>query len=131
MRLHCLLYMETYCISLIVSTHRSLYDIIGVSLVSLASEPISQEAKLNTESIRQTTRALEAAELKWFGLNAKKHHVMTVNGQRIGFVAFCTVHGICVESAQLPFGPVKYNSKLATSVINELKVVNLFINLLS
>lgn len=131
MRLHCLLYMETYCILLIVSTHRSLYDIIGVSLVSLASEPISQEAKLNTESIRQTTRALEAAELKWFGLNAKKHHVMTVNGQRIGFVAFCTVHGICVESAQLPFGPVKYNSKLATSVINELKVVNLSINLLS
>jgi hypothetical protein len=98
---------------------------MGVSLVSLASEPISQQAKLNTESVRQTTRALEAAELKWFGLNAKKHHVMTVNGQRVGFVAFCTVHGMCVESAQLPFGPVKYNSKLATSVINELKVVSL------
>ena len=103
-----------------VSIHSSLCD-IGVSLVSLASEPISQQA--NTESIRQTTRALEAAELKWFGLNAKKHHVMTVNGQRVGFLAFCTVHGMCVDTAQLPFGPVKYNSKLATSTVNELKVV--------
>ena len=122
MQVHCLLC--TCLIKIIVSKHGSLYDIIGVSLVSLVSEPISQEAKLNTESIRQTTRALEAAELKWFGLNAKKYHAMTVNGQRIGLVSFCTVHGMCVESAQLPFGPVKYNSKLATSVINELKVVN-------
>lgn len=95
-----------------------------MSLVSLASEPISQQAAANTESVRQTARALEAAELTWFGLNAKKHHVMTVNGQRVGFVAFCAVHGLCVESAQLPFGPVKYHSKLATLIINELKVVS-------
>ena len=92
--------------------------------MSLASEPISQQAAANTESVRQTARALEAAELTWFGLNAKKHHIMTVNGQRVGFVAFCAVHGLCVESAQLPFGPVKYNSKLATLIINELKVVS-------
>lgn len=92
-----------------------------MSIVSLASDPISQQAK--TEKVRQTTRALEAAEMKWFGLNVKKHHIMTVRGQRVGFLAFCTVHGMCVDSAQLPFGPVKYNSRMATSVINELKVV--------
>ena len=94
-----------------------------MSLISLASEHISQLAK--TEEVRQSTRALEAAEVKWFGLNAKKHHVMTIRGQRIGFLAFCTVHGMCVESAQLPFGPVKYNSRMATTIVNELKVVNL------
>ena len=94
---------------------------IGVSLVSLANEPLSQLAK--SDKVRLTTRALEAAEIKWLGLNAKKHHIMTVKGQRIGCLAFCAVHGMCTDSSQLPFGPVKYSTKMATTVVNELKAV--------
>ena len=96
----------------------------GVSLVTLASDPISQLA-MKTGRVRQTTRTLETAQLKWFGLNAKKHHVVTVNQQRIGFLAFCAVHGACIESSQLPFGPVKYTPKVATTIVKELKLVSL------
>ena len=96
---------------------------LGVNIVSLASEPISQLA-VETENVRHTTRALEAAGIKWFGLNAKKHLILTVNRQRIGCLAFCAVHGMCTESSRLPFGPVKYSNKVATTIVNELKSVS-------
>ena len=102
----------------------SLLHSIGVSLVSLASDPISQLA-MKIDRVRQTTRTLEVAQLKWFGLNAKKHHILTVNQQRIGCLAFCAVHGMCTESSQLPFGPVKYSPKVATTIVKELKFVSL------
>lgn len=101
----------------------SLYS-LGVSLVSLASDPISQLA-MKTGKVKQTIRELEATGMNWFGLNAKKHHIFTVNRLRIGCLAFCAVHSMCTESSQLPFGPVKYTSKLATSVVKELRSVSL------
>ena len=101
--------------------HNSSLRALGVSQVSLASEPVSQLAI--EDKVRSTVHALEAAEMKWFGLNAKKHQIVTVNRHRIGCLAFCAVHNMCTASSQLPFGPVKYSSKLATTVINELKSV--------
>ena len=95
---------------------------MGLSQISLANGPMSQLAV--EDKVRTTVRALEAAEMKWFGLNAKKHHIIvTANRERIGCLAFCAVHNMCTESSQLPFGPVKYTSKLATTTVNELKSV--------
>ena len=103
---------------------------LGVSLVSLASAPMSQLAvETDSNIIRHTTRALEAAELKWFGLNAKKHQILTINRQRIGCLAFCAVHGECTDSSRLPFGPVKYSTKVATATVNELRAVSIIISM--
>ena len=70
-----------------------------------------------------TLHALEAADIRWLGLNAKKHEIIVMRGQKVGFLAFCGVHGQCIESSSFPFAPLKYSSLVATNAVDELKEV--------
>lgn len=92
-------------------------------MVSLANNPISLQASSQGSTVRETTRALEAADIKWLGLNAKQHQIVVVQGQRIGFLAFCGVHGQCIHSSNMPFAPLKYSARGATNAVNQLREV--------
>ena len=94
---------------------------IGIQLVSLASDHIRQH---QDEGVVKIMRTLEAADIRWMGLNAKHHEVMIVRGQKVGFLAFCGVQGMCVESSSIPFAPLKYTTKVATTAVEELKKVH-------
>ena len=97
----CFLY--TCLIKIIVSKHRSLYDVIGVSLVSLASEPISQEAKLNTEeySTDHTRSGGSGIEVVWSKCQeASRHDGERTENWLCGFL-YCSWDVSGVSSASL------------------------------
>ncbi len=71
-------------------------------------------------------RTLEASGFHWLGLNAKGHHIAVVGGQRVGFIAMCAGHGQCIQSSAAPFAPIKYTSKVATFMVNNVKDVSDF-----
>ena len=93
---------------------------IGVQLVSLASDHIRQH---QDEGVVNIIRTLEAADVRWMGLNAKHHEIIVMRGRKVGFLAFCGVQGLCVESSSIPFAPLRYTSKGATTAVEELKEV--------
>ena len=71
-----------------------------------------------------TLQALETVGIQWLGITSRQSEMVVVGGVRIGLLAFCGVHGQCEESASLPFAPVKYNSKVASSAVSTLKEVS-------
>lgn len=101
---------------------RSIQNQLGIRLVSLANQPVSLHVS-STPLLRSTVSALEAAHIQWLGLNAKKHHIAVIGGQRVGFLALCAGYGQCTDSPNVPFSPVKFSPKLLTSAVNDLKKV--------
>ncbi len=94
----------------------------GVNLLSIANPQVS--SLVTTQLVQPMVHTMEASGIHWLGLNAKCHHIAVVGGQRVGFIAMCAGHGQCLQSSQTPFAPVKYTSKVATSVVNNIKGVN-------
>lgn len=94
---------------------------LSIRLVTLANHPISLH--VSSHLVQDTVHALEAANIQWLGLNAKKHHIAIVGGQRVGFLAMCAGYGQCVDSSNIPFAPVKYSHKSITSAVSDLKEV--------
>ncbi|XP_064403038.1 uncharacterized protein LOC135348681 isoform X2 [Halichondria panicea] len=91
----------------------------GVNLLSIANPQVS--SLVTTQLVQPMVHTMEASGIHWLGLNAKCHHIAVVGGQRVGFIAMCAGHGQCLQSSQTPFAPVKYTSKVATSVVNNIK----------
>lgn len=91
-------------------------------MVSLATERMYSG---HDESVKATTQYLEAAGIHWVGLTFKENDVIILSGLRVGFLAFCAVYGECMESGNLPFSPIKYNSKVVAGAVSTLKVVGL------
>ena len=90
-------------------------------MVSLANHHTLEVKETITSA---TIHSLEAAGIKWIGLNAKKHEIIQVKNMKIGIIGFCGVHGHCIESNSIPFAPVKYFVKSARESVTELKQVN-------
>ncbi len=94
---------------------------LGLRLVSLANVPLHEAG----DPARQSTlRALEAAGIRWLGVRVKHHEVVVIQGEKVGFLAFCAVYGRCVESSGLPYAPLKYTPKAATSAVSRLREVS-------
>lgn len=111
---------QCYLLAALPSSVRSLRA-MGVRLVSLANDHIRQDGDQGTTA---TLRALEAANIRWLGLNGKQHEIIVMKGQKIGFLAFCGVHGQCIEPSSMPFAPLKYSPKVASLAVSELKEVS-------
>ncbi len=93
--------------------------VFGTQIIASVANTIFHE-----EEATVTVRALERAGVEWVGVYAKKHHVVVVGKERVGFLAYCGVHRECGGSnTNLPFSPVKYTSKVAKSAVNNLKEV--------
>ena len=94
-----------------------------MGLVSLATEGMSSSQE---ERVRSTTHLLEEAGLSWLGLSARRDDVVTVNGLRIGVLTFCAVYRECGDSSSedVPFAPVKYSPRTATSGVKSLRSVS-------
>lgn len=92
-------------------------------IVSLANTALARPA-VSTDIVMETTRSLERAGLDWLGLHAKKSHIQPVGrAERVGLLAFCSVHRECGDGSTLPFSPLKYTQKVAKSAISELRKV--------
>ena len=62
--------------------------------------------------------------MRWVGLSGKQHDIVSVNGVRVGILAFCGVYGQCKDATGgAPFVPLKYTPKVATGAVNELNEV--------
>ena len=92
----------------------------GVELLSLATESMYSG---RGERVKSTTQCLEDAGIRWGGVTLKENNILVLNGLRVGFLAFCAVYGECVESASLPYAPVKYSTKAAAGAVSKLKLV--------
>ena len=90
-------------------------------MVSLASEAIfsSQE-----EGVRSTINLLEEAGVHWVGLSVKRDDLVPVNGLRVGFLGFCAVYKECETREGVPYAPVRYSSKTASTAVRSLKSVS-------
>lgn len=97
----------------------SLLEGQGISLLSIANPQVS--SLVSTNSVKSMVTTLEAAGFHWLGLNVKCHHTAVVGGQRVGFIAMCAGHGQCTQLSGVPFAPVKYSSKVITSMVNNVK----------
>ena len=102
---------------LCITFHRSLRA-LGIKLMSLAN------TYTHSNGMGSTIHVLEAADIRWLGLNSKQHEIVMAGGKKFGFLAFCGVHRECIESPSFPFAPLKYNPKVATGAISELKEVS-------
>lgn len=73
---------------------------------------------------------LESAGMRWVGLSGKPHDIVSVDGVRVGLLAFCGVYGHCKDTSSggAPFVPLKYTSKVATGAVTELKEVRYILN---
>ena len=91
-----------------------------MELVSLATERLYSSGD---RGLRATTQQLEAAGIRWLGVTSKEENIVMLGGLRVGFLAYCAVHGECVDSTGLPFAPVRYSSKLASSAVGKLRAV--------
>ena len=107
-----------FCFFLLCITfHRSLRA-LGIRLMSLAN------TYTHSNGLASTIHVLEAADIRWLGLNSKQHEIVMAGGKKFGFLAFCGVHRECIESPSFPFAPLKYNPKVATGAVSELKEVS-------
>ena len=70
--------------------------------------------------------ALEAADVRWLGFNAKHYIIAVIGGVKVGFLAFCGIYGQCEGTSGLPFAPVKYTSTSARSAVGKLRQVYYF-----
>ncbi len=68
-------------------------------------------------------QALEAAGIRWLGVRVKHYETVMIRGEKVGFLAFCAVYGQCVESSGLPYAPLKYSTKAASSAVKKLREV--------
>lgn len=91
-----------------------------MELLSLATEHMYSGRE---EGVKATTQCLEEVGIHWGGITFKENNILVLNGLRVGFLAFCAVHGECVESAGLPYTPIKYSSKTAAGAVSRLKEV--------
>lgn len=106
-----------YCFLLRITFHRSLRA-LGIRVMSLAN------TYTNSNGMASTIHVLEAADIRWLGLNCKQHEIVMAGRKKFGFLAFCGVHRECIESPSFPFAPLKYNPKVATGAVSELKEVS-------
>lgn len=90
--------------------------------MSLATELMSASGE---DSIKRTTHTLGEAGLHWLGLAMRSGNVLTVNGLRIGVLAYCAVYKECAAIMNTPYSPVRYSSKTAATDIKSLKSVSL------
>lgn len=95
-----------------------------MSLLSIANPQVS--SLVVNKLVQPMVHTLEASGFRWLGLNAKGHHIAVVGNQRVGFIAMCAGHGQCVQASATPFAPIKYTSKLATSMVNSIRDVSIF-----
>lgn len=94
---------------------------LGLKLVSLANVPIHQAG----DKARQITlQALESVGIRWLGVRVKQQEIVMIQGEKVGFLAFCAVHRHCVESSGLRYTPHKYTAKAATSAVGRLRGVS-------
>ena len=100
-----------------ITFYRSLRA-LGIRLMSLAN------TYTYSNGLASIIHALEAADIRWLGLNSKQHEIVMAGGKKFGFLAFCGVYRECVESPSFPFAPLKYNPKVATGAVSELKEVS-------
>ena len=70
------------------------------------------------------THALDSIDIRWVGLNAKKHEILTVRNIKVGFLAFCSINTKCIEYGFTPFAPLRYSNKIAQERLEELKKVS-------
>ena len=56
-------------------------------------------------------------------MNAKHHEIVIAQGEKVGFLAFCGVHGECLQSSSIPFAPLKFSTKSAKKAVSELNEV--------
>lgn len=70
-------------------------------------------------------KALDASQIQWVGLSqgttTVNERVVTLNGQKVGFLAFCGIHGKCAEKRERPLVPTRYDSRLAAWAIGKLR----------
>ena len=94
----------------------------GLGVVSLANELIYSVGQ--EEAVRMTTHHLQEAGLHWAGLSIREDDVISVNGLRIGVLAYCAVYREC-EDSDAPFSPVKYSPRAAATAVKYLQSVSL------
>ena len=72
-------------------------------------------------------RAMEIAQIHWVGvgqgMNVVNERVVALNGQKVGFLAFCGIHDQCAETRERPLVPTRYELKLAAGAIEKLRSV--------
>lgn len=70
---------------------------------------------------------MEAAQVHWVGLgqgvNSVNERIVTLNGKKVGFLAFCGIQHHCTETRERALVPTRYDAKLAASAIEKLKLV--------
>ncbi|KAL5463631.1 hypothetical protein EMCRGX_G032546 [Ephydatia muelleri] len=95
---------------------------LGFGLLSLGNLPSKQ---YNDAELHGVLKALEIAQIHWAGvgqgMNVVNERVVALNGQKVGFLAFCGIHGQCAETRERPLVPTRYESKLAAGAIEKLK----------
>ena len=89
--------------------------------MSLANELIISS---HEEGVRRTTHHMKEAGLHWIGLTIRRDILVTVNGLRIGVLAYCAVYRECEDSGGVPLSPVKYSHKTAAAAVKSLKSVS-------
>lgn len=107
-------------------THTSLSSALSSLQSGLVLSLANTELALQTsdDKIMNTVRMLEGSHMEWLGTHAKKRHILVMRKERVGVLAFCSIHKECGSSnSPLPFSPVKYSTRAAKSAVNELKEV--------
>lgn len=88
--------------------------------MSVATEQLYWQGE---RGARLAVQALVEAGLQWLGLSLQQQALLELGGHKVGVLAFCAVQGECMESGSLPFAPVKYSSKFASTAISQLRSV--------
>lgn len=91
-------------------------------IASLANYNI---VRTGSRRMTELVHGLDAVNIEWLGLNAKKHRISRIGDMKVGFLAFCSISSKCTESGFLPFAPVRYSSKASREGVEDLKKVNL------
>ena len=97
---------------------------LGFGLLSLGNLP----AKLYDDAeLHRVVKLMEAAQVHWVGLgqgvNSVNERIVTLNGKKVGFLAFCGIRQHCTETRERALVPTRYDAKLAASAIEKLKLV--------
>ena len=74
-------------------------------------------------AVADTVHILESSHIKWVGLHAKSHLILTIGGIKVGVLGFCGIYGHCGDSSPHPFTPVKYSFSTGKESVEELKQV--------